>query len=279
MLGIIPHNVLHYLPFAALTDGKRYLCDEYMLFNLPGATILKFLQEKHPYPDNTVLAMANTWAEGFGELVFADQEVRAIATCYARYYNTRLYISRKDAQNSPLKETTTQNPLLREAQWRGQATETTFKKLASQFSILHLSAHGKLNITNPFFPRILLAPDTENDGALEVHEIYELNLEQTGLVVLSACDTKLGAISQGDDIVGLNRAFIYAGAPSVIASLWKVDDRATRDLMTALYLQLKFSRNTAHALRAAQRITRYKYPHPYYWAAFVLTGDPGIMRQ
>ena len=91
-LGIIPHGVLHYLPFAALTDGKHFLCDEYTLFFLPSATVLKFVQEKFKASDHTVMAMANSQVEGLPELVFAAEEVQAIATCY----NTRLFISQRD---------------------------------------------------------------------------------------------------------------------------------------------------------------------------------------
>ncbi len=122
----------------------------------------------------------------------------------------------------------------------------------------------------------VLSSDKENDGVLEVHEVYEMDLTQTDLVVLSACETKLGKRSRGDDIIGLNRAFIYAGASSVIATLWKVNDRATKDFMIAFYKQLKHGKSKAEALRTAQRKIRATYPHPYYWAGFVLTGDPGI---
>jgi CHAT domain-containing protein len=121
----------------------------------------------------------------------------------------------------------------------------------------------------------MLAPDTRNDGNLEVHEIYGLDLARADLVVLSACQTQLGAQSAGDDVVGLNRAFIYAGAPTVVASLWTVDDEATGSFMTAFYKHLRQGQGKAAALRQAQLETRERYPHPYYWAAFVLTGDPG----
>lgn len=95
-------------------------------------------------------------------------------------------------------------------------------------------------------------------------------------MVLSACQTQLGAQSRGDDIVGLGRAFLYAGSPSVIASLWNVDDEATEVLMTAFYHHLKDGQGKAQALRSAQAETRARYPHPFYWAAFVLTGDAGV---
>jgi CHAT domain-containing protein len=93
--------------------------------------------------------------------------------------------------------------------------------------------------------------------------------------VLSACETQLGAQSRGDDLVGLTRAFLYAGAPTVIASLWSVNDQATAVLMAAFYRHLRAGASKAQALQAAQAETRAAYPHPYYGAAFVLTGDPG----
>ena len=132
-----------------------------------------------------------------------------------------------------------------------------------------------MNTNNPLFSRILLAPDKDDSGAVEVREIYGLDLTRTNLVALSACETQLGARSRGDEIVSLNRAFIYAGASSVIASLWTVDDEATSLLMKSFYGHLKQGMNKAAALQAAQAETRRKYPHPYYWAGFVLTGDPG----
>ncbi|MCL5995326.1 MAG: CHAT domain-containing protein, partial [Chloroflexi bacterium] len=106
-------------------------------------------------------------------------------------------------------------------------------------------------------------------------EVYGLDLHNTDLVVLSACETQLGRQSQGDDIIALNRAFMYAGTPTVVASLWSVNDEATSQLMRSFYQHLKEGMGKAEALRAAQAELRTRYPHPFYWAAFVLTGDPG----
>ncbi len=247
LIGIIPHDILHYLPFAALSDGQQYLNDTYTLFSLPGASVLKFMQKKQESEGETIMAIANSKAEGWSILYHADQEVQAISKLY-----------KADA-------------LIGE-----DASETAFKKRAGDFSIVHVAAHGELNSTSPLFSRLVLSSDKENDGVLEVHEVYEMDLTQTDLVVLSACETKLGKRSRGDDIIGLNRAFIYAGASSVIATLWKVNDRATKDFMIAFYKQLKHGKSKAEALRTAQRKIRATYPHPYYWAGFVLTGDPGI---
>jgi CHAT domain-containing protein len=112
-----------------------------------------------------------------------------------------------------------------------------------------------------------------------VHEVYGLNLAKANLVVLSACETQLGTLSRGDDVVGLTRAFVYAGAPTVVASLWKVDDRATATLMRSFYQHLRAGKGKAEALQAAQAELRsqYEFSDPSYWAAFVLSGDHGPM--
>ena len=92
------------------------------------------------------------------------------------------------------------------------------------------------------------------------------------IVTLSACETGLSKIASGDDLVGLTRGFLYAGSSSIVASLWKVDDRATAELMTRFYKELPGS-DKVEALRKAQLETKKNYPHPYYWASFQLTGN------
>jgi CHAT domain-containing protein len=104
-----------------------------------------------------------------------------------------------------------------------------------------------------------------------VNKIYSLNLA-LDLVTLSACETGLSKIANGDDLVGLTRGFLYAGSSSIVASLWKVDDLATAELMTRFYRELDRT-DKREALRTAQLETKKKYPHPYYWASFQLTGN------
>ena len=245
-LGIIPHSVLLYLPFAALTDGEKYLSDDYVLFTLPSASVLRFVQEKRKTGTSTILALGNP-ASALPDLKFAEQEAQSIAGLYG-------------AQALVGKD----------------ATESAVRARASEAGILHIAAHGEYDPQNPLFSTIHLAGDAENDGRLEVHEVYSLDLAtSTDLVVLSACQTDVGAVSAGDEVVGLNRAFLYAGTPTVIASLWNVDDAATTLLMEKFYSHLRAGASKAQALRQAQLDVRATYPHPYYWAAFVLTGDPG----
>lgn len=279
ILGIIPHDALHYLPFAALPSpdapgrgagrAARYLSDDYVIFVLPSASVLPYIRREGPpspgagdapaapasQPDELpLLVLAQPYAEGLPPLRFAEQEARAIAALY-------------DVR-----------PLIGDA-----ATEAAFRAQAPGARLIHIAAHGQLNTASPLFSRLFLAPDpasSRDDGALEVHEVYGFDLRRADMVTLSACRTQLGSRSDGDDIVGLSRAFIYAGAPTVVASLWSVDDEATAALMAAFYAHLKDGMGKAQALAAAQADLRNDaahpgWAHPFYWAAFVLTGDPG----
>jgi CHAT domain-containing protein len=110
---------------------------------------------------------------------------------------------------------------------------------------------------------------------MELHEVYGLDLTAADLVVLSACATQIGPVSSGDDLLALNRSFLYAGASTVVASLWVVDGASTRLLMVSSYSHLQQGQSKVEALRAAQAEVRASHPNPYYWAGFVLTGDPG----
>jgi CHAT domain-containing protein len=243
-IGIVSHGVLNYLPFAAINDGKGYFGDRHSLFSLPSASMLAYMK---PTTDigRRALIMAQQDVKGFAKLTFAVQEAHTIA----KLYRTQTLSG-------------------------DNATETTFHERAGQSDIIHLAAHGELNPVQPLFSRIMLGEDSMNDGSLEVHEVYGLDLRETDLVVLSACDTQLGPLSRGDDFIGLSRAFLAAGASAVVASLWPVDDEATSFLMSCFYSNLNGGMSMAASLSAAQKTTRDKYFHPYYWAAFILTGNP-----
>lgn len=243
-VGIIPHGVLHYLPFAALTDGQRYLGDTHTLFHLPSASVLRYLPKK-PAEAGRVLAMSQGQPVGFPMLRFANPEAHSIAQTYGT-----------------------------QALTGAAATEAAFKAGSRGASILHVAAHGELDPLSPLFSRIVLAPGAEEDGSLTVGEIYGLDLSAARLVVLSACQTNLGAHSHGDEVVGLTRAFLYAQAPTIVSSLWTVHDEAAQVLMTEFHAQLGQGKSKAEALREAQVRTRARFAHPYYWAAFVLTGLP-----
>ncbi len=253
-VGIIPHDVLHYLSFAALREAQphpgdsatpfsqRYFGDAYRLFALPSGSTLQFVQQKQKPAHGNVLAVGN---KGYPPLKYAEREAQEIAEIHGALL------------------------LLRE-----EATEAAFQKFVRDASIVHVSTHAQLNAVSPLFSGIML-----HDGMLEVHEIYGMTLPHTDLAVLSACNTQVsaqfGQQHPGREIVALNRAFIYAGAPSVIASLWSVNDEATYDFMISFHKHLKQGLSKAEALQQARIETRQEYAHPRYWAAFVLTGDPG----
>jgi CHAT domain-containing protein/Flp pilus assembly protein TadD len=248
-VGIVSHNVLHYLPFSALLKGQRYFGDDHEIFYLPSASVLAFMQTKRKPAGESLLALAQGQSEGLPFLQYAGKSAQEVASLY---------------RTEALVDTA--------------ATETAFRDRVTRSSIVFVAAHGKLNTVTPLFSRIFLAADESNDGLLEVHEIYGLDLKNVNLVVLSGCETELGERSQGDDIIGLNRAFMYAGTSTVVASLWSVKEVQTGELMGSFFKSLKQGLSKSEALQRAQQEIRTKYPHPYYWAAFVLTGDPGTPR-
>src|SRR5262245_4829317 len=149
----------------------------------------------------------------------------------------------------------------------------------SQYRVVHFSTHGLLNNLHPELSGIVLSLVDENgrpqDGFLRLHDIFNLKLP-ADLVVLSACQTALGKEISGEGLVGLKRGFMHAGAARVVASLWKVDDRASAELMKNFYREmLREKQRPAAALRAAQ-VAMWKqkrWQSPYYWAAFTLQGE------
>ncbi|HEV7373695.1 MAG TPA: CHAT domain-containing protein [Pyrinomonadaceae bacterium] len=156
---------------------------------------------------------------------------------------------------------------------------TAMSTQLGQYQIVHFATHGLVDSQRPEFSGIVLSLVDEQgnpqDGFLQLHDIYNLNLSAK-LAVLSACDTGLGKDVKGEGLIGLTRGFMYAGSKSVMASLWKVDDQATAELMGHFYrAMLKERLSPAAALRSAQ-VAMWKDPRwraPYYWAAFVLQGE------
>lgn len=244
-LAIVPHRSLHYLPFAALTpDHQHYVLDDYVISVLPSASSLRYIRENMQTTTNNALVLGNP----DGSLSFAEQAVQHIGAMYG---------------TSPLLGTS--------------ATESAVRAQAGNIGILHISAHASFNVYAPLFSTIFLSPDGQHDGKLTVQDVYELDLHQSNLVTLSACETQQGSLSTGDDLVGLTRAFVFAGAPSVLATLWRVEDVATASLIERFYRHMQAGLGKAEALRQAQLEVREEFPHHRYWAAFVLSGDAGAI--
>lgn len=241
---LVAHGALHYLPFAALQkpDGSL-LIDQYTIRFLPSASVLKFLRPVFRDTNAPMLVLGNPdLGDPKFDLQFAGDEARLVAEMNV---NARLLL-------------------------RKNASETNFKKAGSIFSRVHFATHGKFQADDPLASGLYLAKDAENDGVLTVGELYSMRLD-ADLVTLSACETGLGKVTSGDDVVGLTRGFLFAGTRSIVASLWSVDDKATEDLMKAFYENLK-TMNKEEALRQAQTSLRLRFPHPFFWAAFQLTG-------
>jgi CHAT domain-containing protein len=241
---VVAHGVLHYLPFAALQDaGGRFLIDRHGPHFLPSAGVLKFLRPSLKERRGPVLVLGNPdLGDAKLDLKFAQVEAQAVADMFP---DSHLLV-RKDA------------------------SKANFIKTMGSFSRIHFATHGKFNTDAPLDSGLYLAKGSGDDGVLTVGELYSLNMN-ADLVTLSACETGLGKIGNGDDVVGLTRGFLYAGSRSIVASLWSVDDQATSELMLAFYKNMG-SMNKGEALRQAQIKTREQFPGLFYWAAFQLTG-------
>ena len=147
----------------------------------------------------------------------------------------------------------------------------------SSYRIVHFATHGFIDSRRPELSGLVLSMvdrrGRPSNGFLQAHDVYNVRLP-ADLVVLSGCQTALGAEVRGEGMIGLTRAFMYAGTPRVIASLWNVSDVATANLMRALYAaMLTQGLHPAAALRAAQNAVRQQRAAPYYWAGFVLQGE------
>jgi len=159
------------------------------------------------------------------------------------------------------------------------ATETQFKALAQQYSIIHLALHGKADTSDMFNSRLIFKRDsTENeDGELRAFELYDMGLSKLQLVVLSACETGLGEVHEGEGIFSIARGFAYAGCPSLVMSLWKVNDKTTADLVEFFYKNLSQGQQKDEALRNAKlsflKSADDLSAHPANWAAFIALGN------
>lgn len=248
-LVIVPHAELNYLPFAVLIRARgvapTLLIDDYSLSVLPAASLLTPARRNGP-PNGVLLAMAPQP----DRLPHSAREVEEVAALFA----TR--------------------PLIGEA-----ASERSFKSEAGRHDVVHVATHGFYDRFNPLFSGLALGRTGTDDGRLQVFEILSLQL-RARLVTLSACETALssGELSDvpiGEEFVGLTRAFLSAGAGSVLASLWDISDGATPQLMRSFYENSRRQR-LADALAGAQRQrahTEGRASHPFFWAPFVLVGS------
>lgn len=243
-LIIVAHGPLHYIPFAALPAGNSALLDRYEVRVLPSASVMEFLAQRGPNGSEATLILGNPDLHDPGmDLPGAEQEARRISTLLP------------------------QSQLL----LRGRATESAVRASAGGFRQLHFASHGIFDPENPLASGLMLAGDGAQDGFLSVAELYDLDLH-ADMVTLSACETALGEVASGDDVIGFTRAFLYAGAGSIVSSLWQVDDTATSMLMEKFYENLRTMDRPAALRKAQLHVRKSHQAHPFYWAAFQVTG-------
>jgi CHAT domain-containing protein/Tfp pilus assembly protein PilF len=265
-LIVVPDRELFYVPFETLVreDPRRvgrgdvsasYALQRWQIAYVPAATVLGQLRTEAGATGGRAVTLvafadsrgAETMAEsrsaaGFGSLPRARQEVEAIAALLSTE-RTRLFVG-------------------------AEATEAALRGHPHS-RWLHFAVHGFFDARNPSLSGLVMA-----DGELRAREIYDLHLD-ADMAVLSACETGLGEEVWGEELIGLSRAFFYAGVPTVVVSLWQVADGSTADLMVDFYRRLLAGSAPAAALAGAKRgLIAAGRDHPYYWAPFVVIGNP-----
>jgi CHAT domain-containing protein len=233
-LIFVPHGALHFLPFHALQNEDQYLCQAYTISYAPSATVFTLCQEKAQSEQPFSLVMG-----------IPDERAPHI-----------------------LGEVESVAPLLPHAELLvgEQATSGKLKEKGAESGLLHIATHGSYRQDNPMFSGIRLG-----DGYLNLHDLYQMRLPAK-LVTLSGCATWMNFVSQGDELLGLQRGLFCAGATSLLLSLWDVHDQSTAKLMRSFYKRYMETMDMAGSLQAAMNQLREEVPHPYFWAPFVLVG-------
>jgi CHAT domain-containing protein len=233
-LVVVPHDVLHFLPFHALLDGERYLIDEFPLSYAPSSSVYRLCWVKQPRATGRALILGVPDAS----TPFIVDEVRAVASVLP---NPRVFLG-------------------------PEATAGQLQRHGAESRFVHVATHGLFRRDNPMFSSIRLG-----DGPLSVYDLYELSLPAE-LVTLSGCGTGLSVVVGGDEQLGLVRGLLYAGARAVLLTLWDVDDSSTAAFMKEFYGRLQNGWSKARAVQAGMRELRERYPHTFYWAPFILIG-------
>jgi tetratricopeptide (TPR) repeat protein len=235
-LVIVPHGLLHQIPFHALFDGERYLLERFEISYTPSARVYTLCQQKYPQRVSNNQALVMSVPDPLIPAV--TREARAVAR----------HLPGAEVLND------------------GRATTDALRSASSGCDVLHLACHGLFRADNPMFSSLKL-----HDAWLTAADIMQLDLSGA-LVTLSACESGRSEVFAGDELIGLTRAFLGVGASTLVVSLWLVQDEATAALMERYYERLRDGAGPAEALRAAQLAIKDERPHPYYWAPFVLVG-------
>jgi len=234
-LVIVPHGILHYLPFHALHDGTQYLIDRYIVSYAPSASIHALCRRKQANFEGPSLLLG----VGDKRTPWITREIRSVAEVLP-------------------------DPLIRMG---SEASVDVLKTAGSVSRFIHIATHGLFRRDNPMFSSVRLA-----DSYLNIYDLYELSLPAE-LLTLSGCGTGLSVVAAGDELLGLIRGLISAGATSLLLTLWDVHDRTTAEFMASFYHRLQTHGDKGCALREAMLMLRENHSHPYYWAPFVLVGN------
>ena len=243
---ISPHLFWHYFPFQALfnKDKKQYLCDQYHISLCPSASVLKQCIEKNNVNRDSGLILAH----GTSELVFVEQEAEKIAQAF----------------NSKADVFLTQEADLEKIEYA-----------KDKYGLIHIACHGNFDSDQPFPSGIHFPSSKSNKQIIYLLEFFKLKI-RTNLVTLSACESGLINYTSADELIGISRGLFYAGAASVLLSLWQVADESTCYLMENFYWHYVNNRKTkAESLQLAMQGVKAKkeYAHPYFWAPFTVIGD------
>ena len=251
-LTVVPYGMLHYLPFHCLFDGVQFVIERHNVSYLPSAALHDICRQRGKRIKSKGVHLQNSLVMGLsdnGRLAFARQEAEAVAKL----------LGAPCAINQA-------------------ATRSLLQEVGPNSPVVHIAAHGMFRLDAPNFSHIKLA-----DHQLSTIEVFNLDLSSCSLVTLSACETGRAVVGGVDEVIGLGRGFLYAGAASLLPTLWKVDDASSAELMEMFYQALLSDLSKAAALAGAQRaflarsrtsIRPYRI-HPYFWAGFHLIGDPG----
>lgn len=264
-LLVVPSGILHYLPFEALPLGDGHLVDRSAVSYLPSASALVELRSRPVEPAPPRLLAVGDPPSG-NEPAPARRVGFAGVRGLGALPHTRREVERIRSRFGAGRSTALLGPEAAEGRLKAEPLD--------RYSVLHLAVHGWIDASSAARCGLVLGPGPgDDDGLLQFREILRLRLA-ADLVTLSACQSALGELVTGEGMVGLARAFFYAGSDSVVASLWSVADDATADLMAEFYRGLAEGLPKAEALRRARLAVRAdpRYAHPYYWASFVLLG-------
>jgi CHAT domain-containing protein/Tfp pilus assembly protein PilF len=231
---VVPHGALHYLPFQALHDGDSYLIERREVSFAPSAVVLQqcLNRPKREFRNALLLGVADEQIPGVRDELHALDDV---------FTDVKRFLD------------------------EAAATEV-LRQNSTDADVLHLACHAHFRSDNPLFSSLKLG-----DGWFTARDAYKLKLD-CGLVTLSACETGMNAVAPGDEVMGLVRGFLSAGSPTVMMSLWNVDDEATTEFMVDFYGELAGTGSPSSALRAAQLKALGQRPHPFFWSPFVLVG-------